>query len=194
MKYDNGASILATSVILEVIVLVCVGLRFHTRIWNKTSFIVSDWLLRAATIFATGLTVLQIYAGHPRDLTDSVVSMLMRCLHEGVYIKALAEPLNGSIEDQRAATGRLNKAKHIELAYLLMGMYVSSRSGLSSCLSVFYTGISFFAKVVFRHFLLVWMVILVVWTVAFVLAGLARMQGAPEGDIRNSADFPRPLR
>ena len=71
MKYDNGGAIIAVSVILEVLVLVCVGLRFYTRIWKKTSFIASDWLLLAATIFATGLTVMQIYgekARHPRCL------------------------------------------------------------------------------------------------------------------------------
>lgn len=61
MKYDNSGAIIATSVILEIIVLVCVGLRFYTRIWKKTSFIASDWLLLVATILATGLTVLQIY-------------------------------------------------------------------------------------------------------------------------------------
>lgn len=61
MKYNNGGAIIATSVILETMVLVCVGLRFYTRIWKKTSFFASDWLLLVATILATGLTVLQIY-------------------------------------------------------------------------------------------------------------------------------------
>jgi hypothetical protein len=31
----------------------------------------------------------------------------------GVAIKALAVPLNGTLEDVRAVTGRLNQAKHV---------------------------------------------------------------------------------
>jgi hypothetical protein len=68
VKYDNGGGITAASVILEIIVLVCVGLRFYTRIWRKTSFIASDWLLLVVTILATGLTVLQIYGENTRRL------------------------------------------------------------------------------------------------------------------------------
>jgi hypothetical protein len=31
----------------------------------------------------------------------------------GVSVKALGHPLNATIEDPRAVTGRLNKAKHV---------------------------------------------------------------------------------
>jgi hypothetical protein len=84
VKYDNGGGIIAASVILEIIVLVCVGLRFYTRIWRKTSFIASDWLLLVATILATGLTVLQIYGEITRH-----VSFISNMVADIVHVKVL---------------------------------------------------------------------------------------------------------
>jgi hypothetical protein len=80
MAYDNPAGMIAAAVILEIVTIVCIALRFYTRWWKKSQVFTSDWLILAAFICGTGLTVMQIY---------------------------------GTIEDPRAVTGRLNKAKHV---------------------------------------------------------------------------------
>jgi hypothetical protein len=79
----------------------------------------------------------------------------------------------------------LNKAKHvcfhlnfllssadpfakIELAYLLLSILTLGIIKLSVCLLYW----ALFARVIFRRSLIVWMIILVGWTLAFVLSGL----------------------
>lgn len=99
---------------------------------------------------------------------------------------SLGYSLNGTIEDARAVTGRLNKTKHvrspylpaprvivtdekqIELSFLLLGVLAL---GLIK-LSVTFLYWHLFAMVRFRRFLIVWIVILIGWTTAFILAGL----------------------
>jgi len=56
----------------------------------------------------------------------------------------------------------------IELAYLLLGILTLGLIKLSVCLLYW----QLFARVVFRRFLMVWIIILVGWTLAFVLSGL----------------------
>lgn len=61
MKYSNPAGIIAGSVVLEVIAVVCVALRLYIRFWKHERILVSDWLIMVALILATGLTVTEIY-------------------------------------------------------------------------------------------------------------------------------------
>ena len=58
MRHNSPASIIAASVILEVIAVVCVTLRIYTRYWKR---LVSDWIILAAFVLATGLTVTELY-------------------------------------------------------------------------------------------------------------------------------------
>ncbi|KAI0180667.1 hypothetical protein GGR52DRAFT_521182 [Hypoxylon sp. FL1284] len=145
--YDNPAGLIAGSVILELLVILCVGLRFYSKRWKGQRILASDWLILVALVIGTGMTIVEIY---------------------GVKVEALAYPLGATIEDPRAVTGRLNKAKHIELSYLLLG---TAALGFIK-LSVTFLYWHLFAQVKFRRFLIVWMVVITAWATAFILAGL----------------------
>ncbi|KAI8962345.1 hypothetical protein F5Y11DRAFT_323189 [Daldinia sp. FL1419] len=147
LQYDNPGGIIAGSIILEVIAVLAVGLRFYTRRWKHQSVLVTDWLILVALVFATGLTVIEIY---------------------GVKVEALGYPLGSTIEDPMAVTGRLNKSKHIELSYLILGVATLGLVKLSVCFLYWHL----FAKVMFRRFLIVWMAIIIAWATSFVIAGL----------------------
>ncbi|KAF2193131.1 hypothetical protein K469DRAFT_693184 [Zopfia rhizophila CBS 207.26] len=147
MRYDNPAGLIAGTVIMELFAATCIGLRFYSRRWKRCPILVTDWLILVAFVFGTGLTVMEIY---------------------GVAVKALGHPLNATIEDPRAVNGRLNKAKHLELAYLLIGVFTLGLIKLSVCFLYWHL----FAKVVFRRFLMVWIIVIIGWMTSFVLAGL----------------------
>ncbi|KAI4861914.1 hypothetical protein F4820DRAFT_431981 [Hypoxylon rubiginosum] len=146
-RYDDPAGLIAGSVVLELLAIFCVGLRFYSRRWKGQHILTSDWLILIAFIIGTGMTVVEIY---------------------GVKVEALAYPLGSTIEDPRAVTGRLNKAKHIELSYLLLGI---AAVGLIK-LSVTFLYWHLFAQVKFRRLLIVWMVVITAWATSFVLSGL----------------------
>lgn len=59
--YHNPAGIIAGSVIMEIFSALCVGLRFYTQLWKQQKILTSDWLVLAAIVLATGLTVVEIY-------------------------------------------------------------------------------------------------------------------------------------
>jgi hypothetical protein len=61
MAYDNPSGLIAASLMLELLAVTCVGLRFLSRYRLKGGILISDWLILAAAVFATGLTVLEIY-------------------------------------------------------------------------------------------------------------------------------------
>ncbi|KAM0308221.1 hypothetical protein ACHAO8_010203 [Botrytis cinerea] len=148
MAYDNPGGIIAAAVILELLAISFVTLRFlsnHRKGINNTA---TDWLILAALICSTGLTVIQIY---------------------GISQHALAYPLGGTLDDAKAITGRLNKAKHIELSFLLLGIFTL---GLIKMSVTFLYWRIFSSNPVFRAVLITWLVIIACWTTAFVLAGL----------------------
>ncbi|KAK4170120.1 hypothetical protein QBC43DRAFT_679 [Cladorrhinum sp. PSN259] len=146
-SYDDPAAIVAGTVVMQVVSTLCVGLRFYSRRWKHQSCIVSDWLILAAWVFGTGLSFLMLY---------------------GVSRKSMAYPIGGNIWDPKAVNGRLNRAKHSELSYLLIGI---TALGLVK-LSVTFLYWHLFARVMFRRFLIFWMIIVTTWAVAFVMAGL----------------------
>jgi len=61
--YDNPGGLIAGSVVLQVLTTTCVALRFYTRHWKGQKIIVSDWLVLAAWVFGTMLTVDMLYGG-----------------------------------------------------------------------------------------------------------------------------------
>ncbi|KAK0714039.1 hypothetical protein B0T26DRAFT_628011, partial [Lasiosphaeria miniovina] len=144
--YDDPAGLIAASVIMELLAVACVSLRFYSRSWKGQVFIASDWVILVALIFATGLTAMEIYAV------------------QGTY---LGYPLGNSL-DAAAVTERIIITKHIELAYMLLGVATTGLVKFSVCLLYW----RLFARVMFRRFLAVWCVVVVCWTVAFLLAGL----------------------
>jgi len=146
-RYDDPAGLIAGTVIMQTLSLACVGLRFYSRRWKRQDYIVSDWLILVALLFGIGLSVIEIY---------------------GVSQQAFGYPLGGTIEDARAVTGRLNKAKHLELSYLLLGIAALGFIKLSVCFLYWHL----FSRVMFRRFLIVWIGIIIVWATSFVLAGL----------------------
>lgn len=66
--YDDPAGIIAGFVVLEILTILCVALRFYSRGWKGQRIITSDWLILAAFIIGTGLTVLEIYGNIPHKL------------------------------------------------------------------------------------------------------------------------------
>ncbi|OTA82014.1 hypothetical protein M434DRAFT_85029 [Hypoxylon sp. CO27-5] len=145
IRYDKPASLIVGAVVMEAVAALCVGLRFFSRRWKRQRIIISDWLILAAFTFGTGLTVLEIY---------------------GIKEHALAYPIGSTFENQEFVTERLNKAEYIEFSYLLIGILALGLLKLSVCFLYW----DLFAMVMFRHFLLVWMSLIAVWTAAFVLS------------------------
>lgn len=147
-RYEDPAGLVAGTVIMQVVSLAAVGLRFYSRRWKRQRYIVSDWLILVALVFGIGLSVIELY---------------------GVSQKAFGYPLGGTLEDPRAVNGRLNKAKHLELSFLLMGITALGFIKLSVCFLYWHL----FSMVMFRRFLIAWIVIIIVWATSFVIAGLA---------------------
>lgn len=61
MAYDNPSGIIAASVILQLISILCVALRFYTYRKKGVATSTTDWLILASVIGALGLTVMEIY-------------------------------------------------------------------------------------------------------------------------------------
>ena len=59
--HPDPIGLIAGSVFLEVMAIVCLILRFYTRFWIKAPVLVSDWCILGAKVFGTGLTVMEIY-------------------------------------------------------------------------------------------------------------------------------------
>lgn len=56
----NGHKLIAASVALMVLEIVCVGLRFASRHISKTAMGLDDWLIGPSFLFCFGLTVISI--------------------------------------------------------------------------------------------------------------------------------------
>ncbi|KAL9089892.1 MAG: hypothetical protein Q9159_002249 [Coniocarpon cinnabarinum] len=149
MPYNNPKGIIAASVILELISSSCVVARFLARRKQKPSFGIDDWLILASLIGATGLAVMEIY---------------------GVAIGVLGRPLNVAIEDPRAIGSNANKAKHIELGAMAVGIPTLGLIKIS--ISFLYRRI-FGHKTSFRRVIDIWIVLMILWTVAYEITGLA---------------------
>ncbi|KAL9057050.1 MAG: hypothetical protein Q9162_002598 [Coniocarpon cinnabarinum] len=149
MPYNNPKGIIAASVILELISSSCVVARFLARRKQKPFFGIDDWLILASLIGATGLAVMEIY---------------------GVAIGVLGRPLNVAIEDPRAIGSNANKAKHIELGAMAVGIPTLGLIKIS--ISFLYRRI-FGHKTSFRRVIDIWIVLMILWTVAYEITGLA---------------------
>ncbi|KAJ2981941.1 hypothetical protein NUW58_g6557 [Xylaria curta] len=142
IRYDTPASLIAGTVVLWVLATAALALRFYSRLWKGQKFITSDWLILVTAIFGTGLTVLELYA---------------------IATKALAYPLGQSIEEQTNDVDRLNRSKYVEFNFLLLGVLGIGFLKLSVCFLYW----DLFAKHKCRHFIIFWMVVIVIWTAAF---------------------------
>ncbi|KAL1867924.1 hypothetical protein Daus18300_006199 [Diaporthe australafricana] len=147
--YDNPGGVIAGSVIMWILTVLCVGLRFGHKLRDNQKYHASDWLILTAWVFGTGLTVLEIY---------------------GVAIKSLGYRIGAALLEPTAVTGQLNKAKHIQLAFLLLGITGTEFVKLSVCF--LYWQLFAKAHAVLRRCLIVWITLIVVWGTSFVLAGL----------------------
>lgn len=61
MAYDNPGGLIAATVILQVLVFACLGLRLASRRKLRQRLLVSDWLILAAILFGLGLSIISIY-------------------------------------------------------------------------------------------------------------------------------------
>ena len=71
--YSSRGGVIASVVVLQLFSSICIGLRFYTRFWRRQSILVSDWLVLAAFVCATGLSVMEIYGAY-------AISISMQCL------------------------------------------------------------------------------------------------------------------
>ncbi|KAI8958939.1 hypothetical protein F5Y11DRAFT_334627 [Daldinia sp. FL1419] len=142
--YNNPGGLIAGSVILAVASTFVVGLRFHAKKWRGHPILISDWLILAALVFGIALAVLEIY---------------------GVAIHALGYPLGHSAETSASDAERRENAKWIESTCLILGAAGAGLVKLSVCF--FYWHL--FAKAKFRRFLILWITIILLWTICFVI-------------------------
>ncbi|KAI1823225.1 hypothetical protein F4861DRAFT_540218 [Xylaria intraflava] len=142
IQYHNPPGLLAGTVILWFLATSSVALRFYSRRWKRQRFIISDWLILASSVFGTGLSVLEIYA---------------------IATGALGTPIGGSLEDPATVSDRLNRSKYVEFSFLLLGVVGLGLLKLSVCFLYW----EIFGQVRFRRVLIVWMVVIVGWTLAF---------------------------
>ncbi|KAI1437624.1 hypothetical protein GGR50DRAFT_692141 [Xylaria sp. CBS 124048] len=148
--YNNPAGLIAGSVILWFISTSCVVLRCANNLRERKRSLTSDYFIVAGWAFATGLTALEIY---------------------GISVKALGYKIGSGLLDPSSVTGvagQLNRAKHIQLAFLLVGVAALGFIKLSICFLYWHL----FAQVTLRRFLIFWMIVNGVWATSFVLAGL----------------------
>ena len=61
MAYTNVQGLIAMSIVLNLLSLTSVALRFLSRRKRKAVLATDDWLVFAAAIGATGLSVMEIY-------------------------------------------------------------------------------------------------------------------------------------
>ena len=61
MAYDNPGGLIAATVILQVLVFACLGLRLASRRKLRQRLLVSDWLILAAILFGLGLSIILIF-------------------------------------------------------------------------------------------------------------------------------------
>ena len=61
MPYNSPRGMIAASVILELLAVFCVACRFLSRRKKGVNLATDDWLIFAALIGGTGLTVMEIY-------------------------------------------------------------------------------------------------------------------------------------
>jgi hypothetical protein len=61
MAYDNPHGLIAAAVVVQTLVLIMIGSRFVSHRKRGLSLSTSDWLIIAAGVLSTGLTIEQIY-------------------------------------------------------------------------------------------------------------------------------------
>ncbi|KAI1268770.1 hypothetical protein F5Y18DRAFT_422995 [Xylariaceae sp. FL1019] len=142
IRYDNPVGIAVGTVVMQLVSSICVGIRFYMRRMRKQSILVSDWLILTTLVLATALTISELV---------------------GIGLKALAYPIGGTLADPSIVSERLNQTKYAEFIYLAVGTLTFGFLKLSACFLYW----DLFAKFIFRRFLIFWMCIIALWTVAF---------------------------
>lgn len=69
--YRSRSGVIVSTIALQLISSLCIGLRFYTRFWKRQAILVSDWLVLAAFVCGSGLSVLEIYGTLPAGLTTT---------------------------------------------------------------------------------------------------------------------------
>lgn len=59
--YDYPSDLIAGSVVMWVITATVFGLRMYSVKWMRQNFTFSEWLISAAFVLGTGLTVMKIH-------------------------------------------------------------------------------------------------------------------------------------
>lgn len=68
--YRSRGGVIASTIVVQLISSICIGLRFYTRFWKRQDILVSDWLVLGAFVCATGLSAMEIYGNCQNLLLD----------------------------------------------------------------------------------------------------------------------------
>ncbi|KAI1120932.1 hypothetical protein F5Y10DRAFT_289117 [Nemania abortiva] len=164
--YEDPAGLIASSVILWLLSTLCIVLRLWNRGRVRQSYLAADWLVLAGWVFGTGLSILEIYA---------------------VAVKSLGYKTGTAPTDPTSMSQELRKAEQIQLAFLTLGAVALGLIKLSVCFLYWHL----FAQVALRRFLIVWIIIIIIWAVSFVLAGLLECGSHLRAALDTPTDFSR---
>ncbi|CAI6338767.1 unnamed protein product [Periconia digitata] len=152
MQHSTPAGIIVGTTILQVVSAGSVGLRFYTRFWRRSSILVSDWLILAAFVLATGLTITEYY---------------------GIAVKAFAYPISLTFHDANAANRQLVQLNNLQNVIFLTSIPALGLIRVSVSLLYWHL----FAAVKLRRFLIFWIVLMVAWTLAFFICKVVECRG-----------------
>ncbi|KAF2121588.1 hypothetical protein BDV96DRAFT_640972 [Lophiotrema nucula] len=161
--YRSRAGVIAGAVALQLISSACIALRLYTRYWRRQAVLISDWFVLMAWVCGTGLSIMEIY---------------------GVSRYAFATPLMSTNPKLQGLSERLLLLQHMEYAFVIIGVFSIGMVKLSVSLLYWHL----FATVTIRRFLIVWIAIIVAWTLTFVLAELLECGAQPLKIFSTAAD------
>ena len=115
--YRSRGGVIASALAVQIISSICVSLRFYTRWWRRQVILASDWVVLAAFVCGTALTVMELYGMNLLHTGCGLCLINVELL--GVAVKAFAVPLSAtSISDVYGRNHRLALVQHVSACLL----------------------------------------------------------------------------
>lgn len=149
MAYDNPHGLIAAAVIVQTLVLLMIGSRFVSHKMKGLKLHTSDYLIIVAGLLSTALAIEQIY-----------------CAANGLFAVRVA-PLQKA--NPAAAVDFLYRLRMHNYSFVVTG--ILAIGFIKTSVSFFYLQIFNVPK--FRPFIIIWIVIMTMWTISFFTAFMA---------------------
>ncbi|KAF2756406.1 hypothetical protein EJ05DRAFT_64279 [Pseudovirgaria hyperparasitica] len=149
MVYNNPDGIIAATVIVQFLVIGIVCLRILSRRKQEKKRLISDWLILAATLMSMGLAIAQIYGA-----ANGPLGLLL-----APRLKA----------DPSHAADMVQLLREYNFSFIVIGIAAIGLIKIS--VSLLYLQI--FSTRNFRPYIIGWTVIMVIWTIGFLLTFLS---------------------